>query len=179
MLDNALNILIRNTILAGLTSRGYSGIAVMQMNQPTQQGANIPATIYFTKLSDDRYGFLGRSDDWDEDAETMVHTEVQNYISKFQIQALSIQNPANTSSLTASDLVNITASILQSDSGRKMLWNAGVGILRITDIRNPYFKDDSDRFEAVPSFDFELTHQQIITSTSPIVSDFIPGIYPI
>jgi hypothetical protein len=37
---------------------------------------------------------------------------------------------------------------------------AGVALLKISDIRNPYFKDDRDQFQASPSFDFTLIYNR-------------------
>ncbi len=68
--------------------------------------------------------------------------------------------------------MNECAAIIQSDSARKTLLMQGVGILRVTDVRNPYFTDDKDNFEASPSFDFVLTHRQTRMSTDPIIDTY-------
>ena len=59
---------------------------------------------------------------------------------------------------------------MQSDATRAILNASGVGILRVTDIINPYFVDDRDNFEASPSFDFVLTYQNVRVSTSPQIT---------
>lgn len=100
---------------------------------------------------------------------TMVHTETQQYETTFQFSALATQNPATPTQYTASDVVNLIASILQSSVTIAALQAHGVGIERITDVRNPYFLDDRDRYEASPSFDVTVTHKQVVVTTTPIV----------
>ncbi len=91
----------------------------------------------------------------------------------FQITALSIQIPKlGVAQLTASDIANTAAGIMQSDMSIDTLTSKGLFIYRITDVRNPYFVDDKERFEASPSFDFTLQHEQVIISQTPVVDDF-------
>lgn len=170
--DNDLIRIFLPIIQDGLAADGYRRVTVKQGNQPTQQGINTLPTVYFYKLFDKRYGFLRRDDTWDSINEIMVHTETQQYETTFQIEALVLQNPKNTNLYTASDLVNEVASIMQSDSTRGILSSNDIGILRITDIRNPYFKDDRDQFEASPSFDFVLTYAQTRVTTSPVITSY-------
>jgi len=169
VVDNDLIRLFLPIITAGLTAAGYAGVIVKQSNQPTQQGVPTAPTVFFSKVGDHRYGFLQRSDEWDEDEELMVHTEVQAYETTFQISALALQDPADTSLYTASDLVNEVAAIMQSDATRETLKAGGVYILRVQDVTNPYFVDDGDNFEAMPSFDFILSHKQTRVSAVPVV----------
>lgn len=172
VLDNPLIKEIIAVMRAGLDANGLSNVKVKQSNQPTNQGANTAPTLYLDKIpGDKRYGFLRRTDEWVDDVDPpfMRHIEAQVYESTFQFTALSIQNPADVTQLTASDLANWAASIIQSDAARLALQAKGIGMLRITEIRNPYFVDDKNRFEASPSFDFTLTHEKVIISTSPAV----------
>jgi len=176
--DNLLTQNIFTVLQAGLTAQGYATVQLAASFQPTNQGVNTPPTIFLFKIGDHRYGFLERTDVWDVDTETMVHTETQIYETMFQISALSIQNPATatTSTPTASDLANVAASIMQSDVTRLALNAQGINIYRITDVRNPYFMDDKNRFEASPSFDFTVQHQQVVTTTSPVSTKFVVNI---
>lgn len=98
-----------------------------------------------------------------------IYTETQQYETAFQVSALATQDPANTESLTASDIVNLARYVLQSAATITALEAQGVGILRISDVRNPYFTDDRQRYEASPNFDFKLTHKQIVTTVVPVV----------
>jgi len=169
MLDNELIQIFRPLIIAGLTARGFNGVSVVQAYQPTQQGINTGPTVYFFKVGDHRYGYLHRKDEWDPDEEKIIHTETQLYETTFQISALVTSNPSNINTYTASDLVNTVSAILQSDATLDALQDAGAPILRITDIRNPYFTDDRDRFEENPSFDFILIHEQVSITETPVI----------
>lgn len=172
MTDNDLIKLFLPIIQNGLIADGYTGVVTKQANQPTQQGVNTGPTVYFYKISDHRYGFLRRDDVWNTDLMIMEHTESQQYETTFQISALVLQNPLNTNTYTASDLVNEVAAIMQSDKTRAILSAQNVGILRVTDIANPYFLDDRDQFEASPSFDFVLTHKQTRVTTDPVINSW-------
>lgn len=170
MNDNQIIELFLPIISAGLTARGYSNVSVVAANQPTQQGINTSGTVYFYKVSNKRYGYLSTIDEWDSNNDTMVHTEIQPFESVYQVSGLVLQDPTDTSKPTASDLVNEVAWILQSQNTITTLMNSDVGILRISEIRNPYFTDDRDQFEANPSFDFTLTYRDVRVSTAPIIT---------
>ena len=176
MKDNDLIRVFLPIIQNALIEQGYTNVQVKQSNQPTLQGANTAPTVYFYKLSDKRYGFLYRKDEYDEIEEVMRHTEEQWYETSFQLQAWVRQRPITPNQYTASDLVNEVAAILQSDSTLSQLAANDIGILRIMDIRNPYYTDDRDEFEASPSFDFILTHRQTRITEIPVVDSDILNI---
>ncbi len=178
MRDNELIRLFIPIIRSGLQDAGFTDVQIAASYQPTQQSINTASTVFFHKIGDHRYGFVYRNDEWDSENERMVHTEMQQYETTFQVDALVISKPA-LPSYTASDLVNEVAAILQSNTAIKELIEHDVGILRITDIRNPYFTDDRDRFEASPSFDFVLTHKQTRISTEPVIESYEFDMYRI
>lgn len=147
---------------SGLLAMGYTSpvVIVKQDYQPTQQGANTGPTVYFHKIGDHRYGFMGAHDSWDATGSVENHTETQVYETTFQVSALVISQPKITNTYTASDLVNSVAQILASRATLYTLNAAGMSILRIGEVRHPYFTDDRDNYEAIPSFDFTLTYTQ-------------------
>jgi hypothetical protein len=179
MLDNQLIALVISTITAQEAAAGIPGTPIAQAFQPTQQGVNTIPTAYIYKIGDRRYGSLRRSDCWNTETSQMVHTEEQQYETTFQLSTLATQNPATPTQYTASDICNLCAAILQSSVTIQTFEANNVGIERVTDVRNPYFLDDRQRNEACPSFDFVLTHKQIITSTSPIISSTTVDIYEV
>ncbi len=168
--DNSLIQIFLPIIQAGLTADGFTTTVVRQSNQPTQQGIPTVPTVYFFKVYNRRYGFLKREDVWDTISSSFIHTESQYYETAFQVSALVLQNPSDLTIPTASDLVNEVSCIMQSDSTRAILNAQGIGILRITDLTNPYFVDDRDNFEASPSFDFVVTYLNTRESTSPQIT---------
>jgi hypothetical protein len=169
MTDNQLIKLFLPIVQAGLIADGFLNVTVKQSNQPTQQGINSSPTVYFYKVGSKRYGFLGRFYNWDAVHSVMVHNEKQYMEATFQISALVRQFPITPNQYTAADLVTEVSDIMQSDATLDILNNAGVGILRVTEIRNPYFTDDHDQFEASPSFDFTLTYQNDRVMNTPVI----------
>lgn len=110
---------------------------------------------------------------WDENTNKMVFTTTQQYVSNFQASCWATQNPADTASLTASDLANFAAYIMQSQASRDAWKALGCGILDVKMVSNPPFSDDRQRFEFAPAFDFKITHKQIITQSEPIITETI------
>ena len=150
-----------------MTALSHS-VTIIQSNQPTVQGAVKSDSMYFYKIGDKRVGHPHRINEWDTLAGAMVDNDVQLMEATFQLSAL-VRQP---DTITASDLLNDAAMIMQSDSFIKTLKNAGVGILRIGEIRNPYFQDDRDQFQAMPSFDFILSYNRSINRTGKVISAY-------
>lgn len=176
MNDNALIKVLREVLLTGLAANGQGSVPVKQAFQPTQQGANTDATVYFFKLEDQRYGFGSRLYQQGD------LSEKQLYITTFQIEAWVRQIPqavVDYSQLTASDLVNLCARILASQAAINTFSTNKIGVLRSTEVRNPYFKDDRGQNEASPSFDIQLTHGDTSTSTVPATSETEFKIYEV
>jgi len=153
-----------------LVADGFDDVTVKQSNQPTMQGINTNAAVYFFKVGNRRYGFLKRFDVWNTVTHQFDHAESQYFETTFQMMALVLQKPKNVNIPTASDLINEVASIMQSDQTRAILNASGVGVLRVTDINNPYFIDDRENFEASPTFDFVLTYLNTRTSVTPLIT---------
>jgi hypothetical protein len=172
MLDNALIALVINAIIAGEVAANIPGTPVAAAFQPDLQGVNSQPTAYIYKIGDLRVGQVARNDIWDKINKRMVHTETQQYATTFQVSTLAQQNPSTPNQYTASDILNLIASILQSTVTIATLEALDVGVLHISDVRNPYFVDDYQRNEAAPNMDVVFCHNQVITTLSPIVSDY-------
>jgi len=179
MLDNALITLIIQILISGEATAGIENTPIAQAFQPTQQGVNTQPTAFIYKIDDYRYGSLLREDIWDPVHSRFNHIESQQYETTFQLSTLATQDPANQSQYTASDICNLCASILQSDVAIKTFQASGVGIERITRVRNPNLIDDRDRNEFNPNFDFVCTHKQTISSTTPVLQPTEIAIYEV
>lgn len=171
MFDNQLISLIIDTIIEQETIAGIPGTPIKQAFQPTLQGVNTKPTAYMYKIADHPYGFPYVSDRYSNACSSMIHTESQQYETTFQISTLATQNPKTPTQYTASDICNLIRYCLQSAHAVATLQAQGVGIERVTQVRNPYFFDDRYQNEACPSFDFVLTHKQTIVSTSPVITE--------
>lgn len=145
-------------------------VSIKQSYQPRIEGANSGPTLYLSKIMDKRIGSPEQRQEWDKDRKQEFNTYRQQYETTFQITAWCAQNPSVTNSITAGDILNAAAKVLQCMPTVALLESKDVGILRIGDIRNLYIVDDREQFEATPSFDFVLTHKQTIVSATPYVT---------
>lgn len=145
------------------------GVGLARSYQQTPQGAASGPYVYFVKLGDRRYGHVERREEWNAATSTFDHHETQQYETTYQLSAWVPQDVKDVTSSTESDILNAVSGIMQSDSLLSAFRAAGVGVLRVTEVRNPYIVNDQDRFAAVPSFDVVLTHKRTSVSTLPAV----------
>jgi hypothetical protein len=174
MTDNELLTAVIATLRVGYANLTTDyGVTVQQSYQPTHQGMPFGPTLTLHKIGDRRYGFLKRRDVYNamHVPADFDHEEVQQYETTFQASGIFEQTASDTTGWTASDVANYGAAILQSDWGRLELQKSGIGILRVTDVRNPPMPtNQADEFEFVPNFDFVLTHKQTIVTATPAVT---------
>lgn len=159
MLDNQIIIAVRAATIARLLLILGVPVEVKQANQPTAQGIPSGPFITMHKIMDIRYGSPQRSERWDEDDQTMYLTQSEQMESTFQLSAVAPQNPADDTELTTADILKAAATALQSDSVMDTLRTAGLGVLRVRDVRNGYAVDDQGQFQANPTLDVTLTHR--------------------
>lgn len=170
MNDKGLNALFMSHVLPAMQSiPELYGVNLARNYQQTQQGATTGPYVYFVKLFDRRFGHPKRRDIWDAARGLFWHEEEQTYATTYQLSAWIPQTPSDVTGLTESDILNLVSGIMQSDGVLSAFRAAGVGILRVTDVRNPYIVDDRDRFEAIPTFDVVLTHNRINVASLPAV----------
>lgn len=167
MLDNPLIALVIKALIAGEAAAGIPGTPIKQAFQPTVQGVNTAPTAYIYFIDDELVGNVRYDDKYDTINNVMVHTETQQVATTLQASALATQNPNTPGQKTAKDILRLIASILRSQVTVATLQASGVGIQNIKRIRNPYFQDDRQQNEASPSFDFVLTHKEIIVTETP------------
>jgi len=168
--DKQLNALIMAQLKPLMqATTGLSGVALARNFQPTQQGATTGPAVYFVKIGDKRYGHVSRRDEYNTIPGDFTHTEGQAYETTYQFSAMVPQLPLSDTSLTESDILNMVSGIMQSDTILQAFRAAGVGIQRVTEVRNPYVIDDRDLFEAEPSFDIVFTHSRETVTTIPAV----------
>jgi hypothetical protein len=166
MLDNPLIDLIATQAEAAIASAGWNYV-VIQKNGPDQQGLPTNPGVFLEKIGDHRYGYKSVKQTYRPTTDDFAETETQVLETTFQISALVIQNPNDLTIPTASDVANYVCMYMQSNSVISNLRQQGVSILRVSDVRNPYFVDDRERFEGNPSFDLIVTHSNSITISVP------------
>lgn len=169
MTDNELGILIRGTLIPLLTQQGISDLPVIVAFQPTTQGRD-ERGLYINMVSSRRNGWQERRDIYDEESGDQTHIEGQWYETVFQVQGFTPANINDLNELRAKDLTEIAAMLIASQPFIQAMTAGGVGVQRITAIRNPYFVNDQGNFEANPSFDFTVTHKRTIIQTTPSIT---------
>ena len=184
MLDYQLFQLIKPAVDAALNANAIvtqDGLGMTKSYSPTPQGVMTDIQVFCQKLpSDQRYGWTGRKDVWNADTGSFDHAETQIYVSAFQMGATVLMDPKTPSQLSASDILQIVSAALSNQKTIETFNANDVGILRITDIRIMWFKNDRDNYQMSPSFDFYLTHKNVTVTTNPKAYPVVnTGTYPV
>ncbi len=158
MTDNQLIAIFRRIIINGLKETGYPYISVMQNFQPTQQGITSNPLVSFQKIHSHNYGPPSREYYIDEETEESKVKQTQQLQSRWQVSSLVTQLPDNENLPTSSDIAQAVCWTLQNDFAIEQLSAYNIGILRITDIINPYIIQDRDQYEANSSFDMMFVY---------------------
>ncbi len=166
MTDLQLIEVLASALEAASANAGWN-YGVVQKDEPTTQGTPTAPTIFFEKLFDVPYGWAMTTDVPNVEAMTFAETDTQLYETHFQVSALVIQDPNNLALPTASDVCNYMKQYLAARSIVATFFAQGVGVLKVSEVRNPYFTDDRNMYEANPSFDIVFTHSRSITITIP------------
>lgn len=146
-----------------------TAVGLIRGNQPRQQGAPSGPFVSFWKITERNVGSPKRGQVWNALTGVFDAALTQACAATYQFQALVPQNPATPSQPSESDVLQEFRAIMQTDAALAAFRAQGIAIERITDVRNPFFVDDRDRFEAAPSFDVVLTFDRQLASTIPAV----------
>lgn len=175
MTDNQLIEVLATALEAASANAGWN-YGVVQKDEPTTQGTPTAPTIFFEKLFDVAYGWAHTENTPNIPAKTFAETDTQVYETHFQISALVIQDPNDLTIPTASDVCNYMKQYLAHRTITAQFAAQGLGVLKVSEVRNPYFLDDRNMFEANPSFDIVFTHSRSITITIPGVDKIVGAI---
>lgn len=174
MNDNQIIALIISVMRTGIDQLGLNSVLIKQQYQPRQGGIETQDTLYLTKIMAPRYGFPSRKDAYNQDTDNFTHTETIWRTPTYQVNGYALQNPKTINQLTASDITEMAADVMQTSATRLSLLEQGVGIIRITDVRENYFVNERNRYQQSPSFDFVLSYQKTITTTvDPVTTQCI------
>jgi len=172
MTENDIWAILKTTFEEALTAAGLTDVKYKRAYQPRQQGAIVGPALYCFKLTNHRYGWQSRKDEYNEADDDFDTSESRVIETTFQVSSEADEDPADTSLPTAFDIVEEVSSYLNTKSVRLQLKEQGLNIIRILDIRQPFFKNESDRFEQEPSFDFTISYQKATISKTPKVTEF-------
>lgn len=87
--------------------------------------------------------------------------------------------PPAADGLTTADVVNMAAMAMQSNRLLAALKAQGIGVLRVTEVTNPFRSNEYERFEANPTFDVTITHRVSVTDVAPAIEAGPLEIYPV
>lgn len=154
-------------------------VPVVQLDQPTQQPRGTSG-VFFTNLYDVRIGWKSSDIKYDEVNDCFLFTERQHMEALIQISVLYPFFPDKDNAITkrtAKDIANYLAQKLNSDNSIFIFNSVGIGVLRISDIRQQSFDNDRDQFEFMPSFDLNIVYNRKINQKVPKIKDIVYDIY--
>ena len=70
---------------SGLEGFGLNNVKVKQSYQPRQSGAEIDPTLYLHKITVDRWGWVGRKDNYQSQTNQFNHTDVHYRAATWQV----------------------------------------------------------------------------------------------
>lgn len=144
-------------------------VEVIQEAQPTQQGVPSVPTLTFIKFPDRTRGWPHTEYSIEPDG-TGKEKLVQLYETSIQISSLKWQDPSSDQVVTASDLLNAIMLRLTMQSTIQAFRKANVGILRVTEVTNEPFENDTHRFEFHPTFVIVLCHKREVEVSTEFVT---------
>lgn len=159
------NILIisLDTWVSDFNDANSTNIVVNRSFQPFQNSVDEPLAVYIFKINTKRYGFQGSSNVFNSGSGLLDHDEIYTLEETYQISSQAVSN-TNVDAVRAIDIVESVSAYFQSVSTIQDFTDQGIGIFRITNIRQNHFVNDFNRYEPNPNFDFSITYRQQITT---------------
>lgn len=159
MSDNDLYAFVRQKIVS-ILAREKLGLQVLQLYQPTNQGPQDKGGIFLQKLFDVEYGWQHHKT---AKKDQRFVQEIGQYINTtFRVSCLLTQSMNTVQRLQPLDVLRKVKMRLGAPGSIQEMLSQGVNILRITHIQNPFFTDESQRFEAMPYFDVVLCRRDCL-----------------
>lgn len=138
-------------------------------------GENPGPCVYVYEVISKNHGFRHTRNAPQLDMKVAVE-ELQYRETMYQMWGYS---PPESEGLTTSDIVGMAAMAMQSERLLAALKAQGIGVLRVTDIRNPIRTNEFERFEANPMFDVTISHRVSVTDVAPALTAGPMEIYPV
>lgn len=149
-----------------LTAKKITGMTVMRAVQPVDVTGK--SLVLLQRVNAKRYGWRGRHEKIV--ADTLHHIENYYKEMRFQVTVLKKIDITNTDELTASDIADMLVDYLLSNTGLKSLRLKGYMPLRIMEVREPSFSNESENYQIHPNFDLVCYVQQEIVEKQDVIS---------
>lgn len=176
MLDGQLYAMLTQYLVTAAPLRGVTNSQYLLRPQPQQQGRPNGRCVWMSKILDRRVGQRKVDVKWDGLEE--VRTETQSMETTLQF---SVTQPPmmDAGELSHGDVLKVIAAALQSDPAIQFFKSVGASVLRITDIRTIFPKNDRDQFEESPTFDVTFKHNDVFVDDVPIINTFEFRTFPV
>lgn len=148
-----------------LTAKSITGMTVMRALQPVDVTGK--SLILLQRVNARRYGWRGRHET--TVADSLRHVENYYKEMRFQITVLKKIDITKINELTATDIADMLVDYLLSDIGLKSLRSRGYMPLRIVDIREPSFNNESENYQIHPNFDLICYVQQETSESQKVI----------
>ena len=190
--ENDLWRIILPICVAGVAD--FPGVVVKRAYQPSTQGDGTAPRVVLFRATSRRYGAQGKGQRWvvgddgqgriaavdaRKGSETrptgtspsgrMIKTETWRKEDTYQANALVDRTPEDEG-YTAKDVLEGLSGHLQSDEAIVAFRNAGLGILRVTDVQEIPYEDDQGSYRISVNIKFTVTYTQTREKEIPVVS---------
>lgn len=154
LLNEAMALVRSKTIELFAVRHPGVQLAIKAAPQPMQAGPSSTPTAYLYVIGNRPVGSPRVNT-----LQTGKRQQIDSLEMTIQL-SMRIKASTDAAALTSLDYATMIRSIMQGPDFIKAIQPAA-SILRITDIRQTTFKDDSDQYSNVPSFDIVLKHQNV------------------
>jgi hypothetical protein len=154
---------------AARTVANLPTLAFVRNFQAASAGVEDVPTIYFSKISEQAIGAPHRRQTLASDLHSL--STMQQVFSAYQITVYAKQLSQATTGDTETDLLHKCLIVLQSDTVADAFRAAGLGLVKIENIRADSITDEDGNFLTSPSFDVTFSHNRVVNfGTAPNVS---------
>lgn len=171
MRDKVLFAMLIAELQALRVPRGLPDALYATLYQPTQQGRPEGVTIWMHKSGDKRYGSRTTNQVPGPGPTGMLRREVQTMESTIRFSVT--QPPAiEDSDLTHADVLKAIASAAQCPDFIDALRAYNASVLRVTEIANTPYINDTGQWEEGPMFSLVVRHLDIFIAGQPQIDAF-------
>lgn len=160
MTDAELGVLITSQLTAALSLAGVTNGVVQRDYQPQAAGPNKAPTLVYHVIADRRYGWPARN--YAQSSQPGIMSQGYRQQHETTIQVTGYSDETSGATWNAGDLTALAAAWCASDEFRAAVRLKGGGVLRVTDIRRPFIRDERDQNAMAPSFDVTITHARTL-----------------
>ena len=167
---------LREQLLAAMAKfPAIVNVPVIRAQQPTLTGAKNGPALYLTVLARRRYGWA-QTKDTANLAPGFTTINTQNIELTVQVQAsVPIFTDQPPSPFTAGDLLETACLFLDQPSTIQVMLSRGVSMLRLSDVRPLYFKNEAGQNEQAPAIDLALKFATQINEQTPQITPPVEG----